>query len=75
MDRGSQQQQTVTPRAFCTVRAWCELSGMRRTGTFAAIARGDIPAIKLGRSTLIEVAGGLAWMRSLPPAGPAPRRA
>lgn len=46
---------------------------MRRTGTFGAIARGDIPAIKLGAKTLIEVAGGLAWMRGLPSAGPAPR--
>lgn len=72
MDIGSPQP-TVTPRAFCTVRDWCELTRMGRTATFAAIARGDIPAIKLGRSTLIEVAGGLAWMRGLPSAGPAPR--
>jgi len=73
MDRGSQK--TVSPPAYATVRAWCALSGMGRTAVFAALARGDLVGVKLGARTLIDVIAGLVWLRSLPPAGPAPRRA
>jgi hypothetical protein len=43
-----------------------ELSGMKRTSCYNAIARGDLKAIKLGKRTLIDVEAGLAWLRSLP---------
>ncbi|HUN01065.1 MAG TPA: hypothetical protein PLI96_11360 [Halothiobacillus sp.] len=51
---------------FTTVRGWCDLTGMGRTNTFAALARGDLTAIKQGAKTLIDVDAGLAWLNSLP---------
>jgi len=51
-----------------TVQGWRDISGMSRTGTFEALARGDLNAVKLGSKTLIDVAHGLAWLDSLPPA-------
>lgn len=50
------------------VAGWCKLTGMGRTSAFAALARGDLKAVKLGSKTLIDVAHGLAWLDSLPPA-------
>ena len=75
MNNGSRQQQTISPPAFATIKTWCDLSGMGRTGTHQAIARGDLAAVKMGSRTLVDVSAGLAWMRSLPAAGPAPRSA
>ena len=53
---------------FAPLRHWCEISGMTRTSTYWALARGDLRAIKQpgGRRTLIDVDHGLAWLRSQP---------
>jgi len=58
-----------TSPAFTTISGWCALSGMGRTATFEAVRRGDLPARKpTPRKTLIDVAAGLEWLRSCPPA-------
>jgi len=41
---------------------------MSRSGTYLAIGRGDLRAIKVGQRTLIDVPHGLAWLNSQPPA-------
>lgn len=51
-----------------TVTDWCALSGMGRSATYEALGRGDLRAVKVGSRTLIDVAHGLAWLDSLPPA-------
>ena len=45
---------------------WCRRSGMGTTATYAAIGRGDLRAIKLGKRTLIAVLSGAAWLASRP---------
>jgi hypothetical protein len=54
---------------FAPLPRWCQLSGMTRTATYGALARGDLRAIKQpgGRRTLVDVDHGLAWLRSQPP--------
>ena len=54
--------------AFATIAGWCAYTGMSRTGTNDALARGDLRAKKLGTRTLIDVQHGLAWLQSLPDA-------
>jgi hypothetical protein len=60
---------TFEPK-FAPLPHWCAISGMTRTATYQALARGDLRAIKQpgGRRTLIDVQHGLAWLRSQPPA-------
>lgn len=55
-----------THPAYATVPDWCALSGMSRSGTYEALGRGDLRAIKMGARTLIDVQHGLAWLASLP---------
>lgn len=62
---------TPAPRPVpvrATVTDWCGLSGMGRSATYEALGRGDLRAVKVGSRTLIDVAHGLAWLDSLPPA-------
>ena len=47
---------------------WLAISGMSRSGTYEALGRRDLRAIKCGSKTLIDVAHGLAWLASLPEA-------
>lgn len=54
-----------TPK-FAPIPAWCRISGMGRSTAYAALGRGDLRAVKLGKRTLIDVDAGLAWMRALP---------
>ena len=61
--------------ARATVDGWCGLSGMSRSGTYEALGRGDLQAVKLGARTLIDVAAGLAWLDTLPPAAVRPHGA
>lgn len=56
----------TTPQ-FGTVRTWCALTGMGHTATYAAMGRGELPAIKLGRRTLIDIEAGLSWLRAQTP--------
>jgi hypothetical protein len=53
---------------FASVKNWCRISGMSRTGTYYALGRGDLKAIKLRGRTLVDVEAGLTWQRSMPPA-------
>jgi hypothetical protein len=53
---------------YAPIRDWGALSGMGRTATYNALARGDMRAIKVGVRTLIDVEHGLAWLASLPAA-------
>jgi hypothetical protein len=41
---------------------------MGRRSIYDALGRGHLKAIKCGAKTLIDVAHGLAWLSSLPPA-------
>jgi hypothetical protein len=54
--------------ARASVTGWCEISGMGRTSTYEALRRRDLHAVKMGTRTLIDVARGLEWLDSLPPA-------
>jgi hypothetical protein len=54
--------------AYAPINDWCALSGMGRTVVYECISRGDLRAVKCGKRTLIDVAHGLAFMRSLPEA-------
>jgi hypothetical protein len=54
--------------AYGTLRDWCALTGMRRSGTYDALSRGDLHAKKAGRRLLIDVQAGLEWLRSQPDA-------
>jgi hypothetical protein len=58
---------TETP-LYASIEDWCKLTGMGRTNTYRHLALGNLTAKKLGRSTLIDVPSGLAWLRSLPDA-------
>ena len=59
--------------SFVSIKEWCRISGMGMTSAYAALARGELAAIKLGRRTVIDLEAGLAWLRSRPvwsPSGP-----
>lgn len=51
---------------FVSIQNWCDVSGMGRSATYGALARGDLLAVKRGTRTLIDVKHGLKWMRGLP---------
>jgi hypothetical protein len=51
-----------------TIPRWIEISGMRRTSVYEALAKGHIAAKKRGRSTLIVYKSGLAFIAQLPAA-------
>lgn len=57
----------ILPR-LAPIPRWCAISGMSRSGTYDALARGQLRAKKLGGKTLIDVPHGLAWLESLPDA-------
>lgn len=57
----------IAPK-FATIPDWCAISGMKRTGVYEAVSRGQLRAVKLGNRTLIDVEPGLAWLDSLPAA-------
>jgi len=57
----------TTPK-YATIPTWCAISGQSRTRAYAALASGELRAVKDGRRTLIDVDAGLERMRSLPPA-------
>ncbi len=57
----------MTPK-FTTIKGWVELTGMSRSGTYAALSRQNLRAVKQGDKTLIDVEHGLAWLASLPAA-------
>jgi hypothetical protein len=54
--------------SFAPIPKWMVISGMSRSGTYVALGRKELKAIKIGSKTLIDVEHGLAWMRSQPAA-------
>ncbi len=62
---------------FELINHWCRRTDMSRSAVYNEIGNGNLPAIKVGTRTLIDVAAGLAWLRSRPRANirpPAPRQ-
>jgi excisionase family DNA binding protein len=57
----------MRPR-FMPIIEWCEYSGMSRTGTYVALGRGDLRAVKMGRSVRIDVDHGDDYLDRLPEA-------
>ena len=53
---------------YATISVWCQISGISRTATYAALGRGDLKAIKFGKRTLIDVEPGLLWLATMPAA-------
>lgn len=56
----------MTIPKYARIDEWCRISGMGRSSTYVALARGELTAIKLGTKTLVDVQAGLAWMETLP---------
>jgi excisionase family DNA binding protein len=50
---------------------WTVYSTMSRSRTYAAVARGEIRAVKMGRLIRIDTASGDAYLDALPPHVPA----
>jgi excisionase family DNA binding protein len=48
----------------------CSASRLGRTSVYAAIARGELPARKNGKSTLVLHADLVEWLRQLPTVSP-----
>jgi hypothetical protein len=60
--------------AFMSIADWCRFSGLSRTTNYRLVTLGHVPTIRVGRMRLIDVAGGLAYLRTLAvPAGIASR--
>ena len=66
------EQQDVPDKLVLTVKEVTKILGIGRNGAYAAIKRGDIPSIKIGRRILVPTASVRAMLRSpLPPSSPA----
>lgn len=52
--------------AYVTIQAFCDLCGLGQTSIYAALRRGDIEAIRVGRRTLINSKQALRWLASQP---------
>jgi hypothetical protein len=66
--KGEFTTENTTDCVFYTIADWCRRTGMSRSGTYEAMARGNLKAIKLGHRTLIDVRHGLDWLSALPAA-------
>ncbi len=62
-----------TPK-YTSISGWCALSGMSRSGTYVALGRGELRAIKVNGRTLVDVEAGLSWLRERPPVRVRPPR-
>src|SRR5215208_5967739 len=60
---------------FAPIPGWCQISGLGRTKTYEEAGAGNLRIVKVGGRSLVDVAHGLAWLRSLPnaPIGPLAR--
>ncbi|WP_376094584.1 hypothetical protein ACE7GA_01420 [Roseomonas sp. CCTCC AB2023176] len=47
---------------------WCRITGMSRSRTYLLIAAGHLPTYRVGSATFVDIAAGLRWLRSQPPA-------
>lgn len=62
------------PPALVTISTWRKISSMATRTIYDQIGQGNLPAKKLGRRTLIDYEGAMAWLRSLPAAQIRPQR-
>ena len=53
---------------YAPVSKWVEISGVSRSSTYVALGRGQLRAKKMGKTLLIDVPHGLAYLDSLPEA-------
>jgi hypothetical protein len=53
---------------YAPVSRWVDISGVSRSSTYVALGRGQLRAKKLGKTLLIDVPHGLAYLDSLPQA-------
>lgn len=56
---------TITPLAYSIAQA-CALSGLGRTTIYAAIGRGELETLKIGRRRLVTAEALHAWLNSCP---------
>jgi excisionase family DNA binding protein len=56
-------------RAALTINEFCEWARLGRTRVYEEIGRGALPAIKVGRRTLITLTAAEAWLASQLPYG------
>jgi hypothetical protein len=68
MGKVSEAVAGIVDPQFGTVDTWCKLSGQTRTKAYEALAAGHLKAVKNGRTTLIDIQAGFAWLRTLPAA-------
>lgn len=54
------------PPALVTISTWRKISSMAIRTIYDQIGQGNLPAKKLGRRTLIDYAGAMAWLNALP---------
>jgi hypothetical protein len=62
----------VTPK-FGPMRVWCAHSGVGRAKSYEMLAAEQLRGFKNGRTLLIDIEAGLAYLRTLPPAKIRPR--
>jgi hypothetical protein len=55
------------------MRVWCAHSGVGRAKSYEMLAQKELRGVKHGRSLLIDIEHGLAYLRSLPLAEIRPR--
>jgi hypothetical protein len=53
---------------FVSVRDFSKLSGIGRTRIYAHLSKGNLRAVKVDGSTLIDAEHGLGWIAARPPA-------
>jgi hypothetical protein len=51
---------------YASLEKWEEISCMTERATRAAIAAGNLRAVKMGKRVLVHVDSGLSWLSSLP---------
>ena len=68
---GAKMDETAPPKTISVVEAGRKYFGLKRAGSYAAAARGELPTIRLGRRLRVSVT---ALERMLPEAKPLPPR-
>lgn len=55
-----------THQAYVTIQSFSKISGLGQTSIYAALRRGDLRAIRVGRRTLINTAQAMQWLEAQP---------
>ena len=69
MTNGAKIDETAPPKTISVVEAGRKYFGLKRAGSYAAAARGELPTIRLGRRLRVSV---VALERMLAEARPIP---